>query len=265
MAKNDGGASISKKDYDKALLRLQIELCHLQEWVKATGQRVVIVFEGRDAAGKGGVIKRITERVSPRVFRIVALPKPDDREETQLYIQRYIKHMPAAGEIVLFDRSWYNRAGVERVMGFASDYEVQRFLASTPRFEKYLVEEGIILIKYFFDVSRKVQAARFRDRASDPRKHWKLSPMDIESAKRWWAYTAAYAEMVAATDTDFAPWTRVPADDKRRARLNCISDLLARIPYEPIPFEAPAFPKLDPRKKGAPEEVAFRHDVPALY
>ncbi|MEO1533074.1 MAG: polyphosphate kinase 2 [Pseudomonadota bacterium] len=265
MGKNEKDASLSKKAYDKALLKLQVELCHLQEWVKSTGQRVVIVFEGRDAAGKGGVIKRITERVSPRVFRIVALPKPDDRELTQIYIQRYIKHMPAAGEIVLFDRSWYNRAGVERVMGFTSDYEVQRFLASTPRFEKYLVEDGIILIKYFFDVSRKVQAARFADRASDPRKHWKLSPMDVQSAKRWWAYTAAYAEMVAATDTDFAPWIRVPADDKRRARLNCISDLLSRIPYEAIPFEAPTFPKLNPRKKGAPQDVGFRHEVPALF
>ncbi|MEM7498620.1 MAG: polyphosphate kinase 2 [Pseudomonadota bacterium] len=265
MGRKKDPAPLGKKRYARALEELQVELCHLQEWVKQSGERVVVVFEGRDAAGKGGVIKRITERVSPRVFRTVALPKPDDREASQLYMQRYIRHLPAAGEIVLFDRSWYNRAGVERVMGFCSEEEAARFLKLTPIFERYLIDDGIRLIKYFFDVSREVQAARFRDRASDPRKHWKLSPMDIESARRWWAYSSAYAEMIAATDTEAAPWIRVPADEKRRARLNCIADLLARIPYAAADFDAPAFPERGRRPEGVPESLPFQHQVPARF
>ncbi|MEL6774869.1 MAG: polyphosphate kinase 2, partial [Pseudomonadota bacterium] len=251
--------------YDKELKRLQIELCALQGWVKQKGLRIVVVFEGRDAAGKGGVIKRITERVSPRVFRVVALPAPSEREKTQLYMQRYVRHMPAAGEIMLFDRSWYNRAGVERVMGFCNDEEYERFLRGTPYFENALIEDGIILIKYFFDVSQAEQEKRFKARATDPRKHWKLSPMDLESWARWWDYTEAYARMIEATDTPQAPWYRVPADDKRAARLNCISHLLAQIPYETLPFELSPPPKRKPRRKGAPQGVNFTNTVPERF
>ncbi|MEM6945604.1 MAG: polyphosphate kinase 2, partial [Pseudomonadota bacterium] len=235
----DGPKRMKRKAYEKALVDLQVELCHLQEWVKQAGLRIVVVFEGRDAAGKGGVIRRITERVSPRIFRTVALPKPDERERSQLYVQRYVQHMPAAGEVVLFDRSWYNRAGVEPVMGFCTAEETARFLEVTPVFEQYLVDDGIILIKYFLDVSRDVQLSRFRARAEDPRKHWKLSPMDIESLGRWWDYSAAYARMIEATDRQAAPWIRVPADDKRAARLNCIADLLSRLDYRPHDFVPP--------------------------
>ena len=193
---------MSKKDFEKELERLQIELCRLQEWVKQKGLRVVVVFEGRDAAGKGGVIKRISERVSPRVFRVVATPAPTEREKSQLYMQRYIPHFPAAGEVILFDRSWYNRAGVEHVMGFCTQDEYERFLRITPAFEKHLIDDGIILIKYFFDVSQKVQEERFAARATDPRKHWKLSPMDLESWACWWDCTAAYDAMIKATDAE---------------------------------------------------------------
>ncbi len=251
--------------YEAELARMQVELCHLQNTVVEHGLRVVVVFEGRDAAGKGGVIKRITERVSPRVFRTVALPKPTPREQSQLYVQRYIAQMPAAGEVVLFDRSWYNRAGVERVMGFCSDTEYEQFMANVPAFERYLVNDGITLVKYFFDVSQEVQERRFRDRATDPRKHWKLSPMDVEAWARWWDYTAAYARMIAETDTPHAPWFRVPADDKRSARLNCISHLLGQVPYAPQEFEPPTLPKRRPRAKGRPREVAFQQTVPELF
>ena len=226
---------LSSKDYEKELEKLQGELVKLQFWVRKKGAKVIVIFEGRDAAGKGGVIKRITERVSPRVFKVVALPAPTEREKTQLYIQRYIKHFPAAGEIVLFDRSWYNRAGVERVMGFCSDYEYERFMRMTPAFEQALGDNDIILIKYWFDVSMDEQQRRFQDRIDDERKVWKLSPMDTESFHRWYDYSRARDAMFKATDTDFAPWHIVPSDDKKRARLNCISHLLSQIPYKELP------------------------------
>ncbi len=256
---------LSRKEYEKELEKLQIELCRLQRWTKETGFRAVIIFEGRDAAGKGGVIKRITERVSPRVFRTVALPPPSDREKTQIYLQRYIAHLPAAGEIMLFDRSWYNRAGVERVMGFCSDEDVRRFLMNVSRFEHQLVDDGIFLLKYFFDVSQEVQEQRFVARATDPLKHWKLSPMDVKSWQHWWDYTAAYCDMIEHSDSDWAPWYCVPANDKRRARLNCIAHLLSKIPYEHIPFEPPDPGKRKKRGVGVPDEVPFRHVIPAVY
>jgi len=264
-AKSEPKQGMSKKEFEKELERLQVELCRLQEWVKQKGQRVVVVFEGRDAAGKGGVIKRISERVSPRVFRVVATPAPTEREKSQLYMQRYIPHFPAAGEVILFDRSWYNRAGVEHVMGFCTQDEYERFLRVTPAFEKHLIDDGIILIKYFFDVSQEVQGERFAARATDPRKHWKLSPMDLESWARWWDYTEAYDAMIKATDSKYAPWHRVRADDKRSARLNCISHLLSMIPYKEMPYEAPTYPKRRKRGKGVPDELVFAHSVPELY
>ena len=254
-----------RKEFDRELRKLQVELAHLQDWVKRKGLKVIVVFEGRDAAGKGGVIKRITERVSPRVFRVVALPAPTEREKTQMYLQRYFAHFPAAGEVVLFDRSWYNRAGVEHVMGFCSDDEYEDFLDGTPGFERWLVDNGIILVKYFFDVSQKEQERRFNARITDPLRHWKLSPMDVESWKRWWEYTLAYDRMLAATDTRWAPWHRVPADDKRRARLNCIAHLLSVIPYEEQDFEPPEFDERLKRPDGCPEDLKFRHEVPQVY
>jgi polyphosphate kinase 2 len=256
---------LSRKEFDRELLKLQVELCHLQAWVKEQGLRIIVVFEGRDASGKGGVIKRITERVSPRVFRVEALPAPNDREKTQLFIQRYMTRFPAAGEVVLFDRSWYNRAGVEKVMGFCSDDEYESFLEGCPDFEKVLVDSGIILIKYFFDVSREVQEQRFKVRMTDPLRHWKLSPMDVESWRRWWPYTAAYERMLAATDTPWAPWVRVPADDKRRARLNCISHLLSVVPYKKQKFEPPKMGKRLRKPRGISEQLNFRQEVPPLY
>lgn len=234
-AANEHKAKLSNKEYEKELYKLHAELVKLQDWVKEKGLRVVVVFEGRDAAGKGGVIKRITERVSPRVFRTVALGTPSDREKTQMYMQRYIPHFPAAGEIVLFDRSWYNRAGVERVMKFCSDDQYERFLKYTPIFERVMIDSGIQLIKYWFDVGMEEQHRRFQRRIDDPRKNWKLSPMDLESFKRWYDYSSARDAMLAATSTDYAPWHVVRADDKKRARLNCISHLLSQIPYETLP------------------------------
>ena len=257
--------TMSNEEFSKELRKLQVELAHLQDWVKREGLRVIVVFEGRDAAGKGGVIKRITERVSPRVFRVVALPAPTEREKTQMYVQRYIAHFPAAGEVVLFDRSWYNRAGVERVMGFCTDAEYERFLETCPVFEQEIVENGIILVKYFFDVSREEQEKRFKARLTDPLRHWKLSPMDVESWRRWWQYTEAYDRMLAATDTPWAPWVRVPADDKKRARLNCIAHLLSVIPYEEQKFEPPKIDKRLKRHDGCPKELTFRHEVPQVY
>jgi polyphosphate kinase 2 len=231
----DKPQKLSRKAYEDELEQLQGELVKLQFWVRKKGAKVIIVFEGRDAAGKGGVIKRITERVSPRVFKVVALPAPTEREKTQLYIQRYMKHFPAAGEIVLFDRSWYNRAGVERVMGFCSDYEYERFMRMTPPVEKALLDNDIILIKYWFDVSMDEQQRRFQDRIEDERKQWKLSPMDTESFNRWYDYSRARDAMFEATDTEWAPWHIVPSNDKKRARLNCISHLLSQIPYKKLP------------------------------
>ncbi len=228
---------LSKQQYEAELERLQGELVKLQYWVKEKGLRIVVVFEGRDAAGKGGVIKRITERLSPRTFRVVALPAPTERQKSQLYIQRYLEHFPAAGEVVIFDRSWYNRAGVEHVMGFCTDDEYEDFLRDCPEFEEYFIERGIRLIKYWFDVGMEEQARRFQSRIEDPRKIWKLSPMDLESYKRWYAYSKARDRMLAATDTDHAPWHIVRSDDKKRARLNCITHFLDQFPYKELPRE----------------------------
>ncbi len=253
---------ISRKTFGKELRRLQVELTHLQSWTVGTGARVIVVFEGRDTAGKGGVISRITQRVSPRVFKHVALPKPSDREKSQLFMQRYIAHFPAAGEIVLFDRSWYNRAGVERVMGFCTDEQYRRFMRTTPAFEREIVEDGIILIKYFLEVSRAEQRRRFRSRIEDPAKHWKLSPMDVESIRRWWDYTAAYKEMIEGTDTAHAPWYLVPADDKRRARLGLIGHMLGKIPYVPASPELPEMPATQKRPPGLTDRLPARHVVP---
>ncbi len=251
-----------KWDYEKEILRLQVELAHLQAWMKKSGARVVIIFEGRDAAGKGGMIKRITERVSPRVFRVVALPAPTDREKSQIYMQRYIAHLPAAGEAVIFDRSWYNRAGVDRVMGFCSDKKAQRFLELAPRFEAAIVESGVILLKYFLTVSEEEQERRFRRRIDDPMRQWKLSPMDVESYQRWWDYTRAYDEMLRMTDSNHAPWWLVPSDDKKRARVNCISHILQSIPYERVKFVAPDLGKRQKRPSDYLEDDSLRHVVP---
>src|SRR3974377_229429 len=237
---------MKNKDYEREMFKLQTELVKLQEWAKATGARVVILFEGRDAAGKGGIIKRIAERTSPRVFRVVALPAPTERQKSQVYLQRYIEHLPAGGEIVIFDRSWYNRAGVEHVMGFCSKDLYMKFLKNCPNFEISLVNDGIILLKYWLEVNEKEQHKRFLARIGDTSKRWKLSPMDLESHRRWYDYSRARDAMLAATDIPQAPWYIVPSDDKKRARLNCIADILSRIPYEEIPYKPP---KLPPRQK----------------
>ena len=229
--------------YEEEVSRLQSELVALQEWVRASGQRIVVVFEGRDAAGKGSAIKRITEYLSPRVARIAALPAPTDRERTQWYFQRYVAHLPAAGEMVLFDRSWYNRAGVERVMGFCTDEQYSRFLQQAPLFEKMLVDDGIIVRKYWFSVSDVEQERRFRSRAKDPMRQWKLSPMDLESITRWEDYSQAKDVMMATTSTDWAPWHVVESEDKRRSRVNVIHHLLSSIPYESVVTEVPPVPK----------------------
>jgi polyphosphate kinase 2 len=240
---------LSRKEYEAELFKLQAELVKLQYYVKKKGLKIVVVFEGRDAAGKGGVIKRITERVSPRVFRVEALPAPNEREKTQMYGQRYIQRFPAAGEVVLFDRSWYNRAGVERVMKFCTKDEYERFLREAPVFERWMFESGIQLIKYWFDISMDEQERRFQARIDDPRKIWKLSPMDVESFKRWYDYSRARDDMLAATSTGSAPWYIVHADNKRRARLNCISHFLSLIPYEKLPREKVKLGKRDTKGK----------------
>jgi len=234
---------VKKKAYEKALKGLNVELVKLQEWVKSTGHRMVVIFEGRDAAGKGGAIKSISQSMSARVCRVVALAAPSDREKTQWYFQRYVPHLPAGGEIVLFDRSWYNRAGVERVMGFCTDAEYQEFLRSCPEFERMLVRSGIQLVKYWFSVSDEEQEKRFQARLEDPTKHWKLSPMDLESRSRWVEYSRAKDEMFSHTDIKQAPWFVVEADDKRAARLNLISHLLSLVPYKDIEREKIALPK----------------------
>jgi polyphosphate kinase len=239
----DSPAKLGGKDYERELAQLHGELVKLQLWVVAKGLKVVVIFEGRDGAGKGGVIKAITERVSPRVYRVVALPAPTEREKSQMYIQRYMRHLPAAGEIVIFDRSWYNRAGVERVMEFCTMEQVKRFLELTPAVEKAIIDSGIILIKYWLEVSEEEQTRRLEARIDDPRKIWKLSGMDLKSYSRWYDYSRARDDMFKATDTSWAPWSVVRSDDKRRARLNVISDLLARIPYEDLPRDKPALPK----------------------
>ena len=252
------------KEYEKELARLQVELAHLQGWVKKHGAKIVIIFEGRDAAGKGGMIKRITEKVSPRVVRVQALPAPTDREKTQIYMQRYIAHLPAAGEVVIFDRSWYNRAGVDRVMGFASEKKVKRFLELASRFEAVIVESGVILLKYFLTVSEEEQEKRFRRRIDDPTRQWKLSPMDVESYQKWWDYTKAYDEMLRTTDSDHAPWWLVPSDDKKQARINCISHLLKSIPYEPVKFVAPDLGKRQKRPSDYVEDKTVHRKVPNI-
>jgi polyphosphate kinase 2 len=234
---------LPKKVYEKELARLHVELVKLQEWIKTRGLKVVVIFEGRDAAGKGGVIKRITQPLNPRVCRVVALAKPTERQKTQWYFQRYVEELPAAGEMVLFDRSWYNRAGVERVMGFCSEDEYREFLRSAPEFERMLVRSGIIMIKYWFSVSDTEQERRFQARAKDPTMHWKLSPMDLESRDRWLEYSQAKDEMFAFTDIKQAPWYVVDADDKQRARLNCINHLLSMIPYKDVTPKGIRLPK----------------------
>jgi len=234
---------MKNKSYLNELERLHIELVKLQEWVKASGQKVVVIFEGRDAAGKGGVIKRIIEPLNPRVCRVVALGKPTEREKTQWYFQRYVPHLPEAGEIVLFDRSWYNRAGVERVMNFCTDDEYDEFLRSCPEFERMLIRSGITLIKYWFSVSDEVQEHRFQARLKDPTKHWKLSPMDIESRNRWVEYSQAKDKMFALTDIKQAPWYVVDSDVKKKARINCISHLLSMFDYEEVARAKPRLPK----------------------
>ena len=242
MAEAKGG-KLKGKEFESQLAKLQAELVKVQLWVQQKGLKVVVIFEGRDAAGKGGVIKRITERVSPRVFRLVALPAPTEREKSQMYIQRYIPHLPAAGEVVIFDRSWYNRAGVERVMGFCGQEQLVRFLELCPNWERAIVESGIILVKYWFEVSQQEQTRRFLSRIEDGRKIWKLSPMDLESHRLWYDYSRARDDMLLATDTSFAPWYIVNADDKRRARLNCISHLLSIIPYKDVKREKVKLPE----------------------
>jgi polyphosphate kinase 2 len=239
----DPKPKLKNKEYVKELRKLQAQLCALQDWVKAEGKRIIIVFEGRDAAGKGGVIKAIMERVSPRVFRSVALPAPSDREKSQMYVQRYIEHFPAKGEIVIFDRSWYNRAGVEHVMGFCTKEQYDGFLKNCPTVERFIVDGGIQLIKFWLEVSKEEQARRFAARIDDPLRQWKLSPMDVESWRRWYAYSRARDMMIEATDTSFAPWYVVHSDNKKRARLNCISHLLKLIPYEEVKRQKVKLPK----------------------
>jgi polyphosphate kinase 2 len=261
-----GNDRLTRKEYGKELSQLQAELCKLQAWVKYKGLRVIVVFEGRDAAGKGGTIRAITERVSPRVFRLVALPAPSDREKSQMYMQRYMQHFPAAGEIVVFDRSWYNRAGVEHVMGFCTPEQYRKFLELCPEIEKYIVDGGIILIKYWMEVGKKEQQRRFEARIKDPLRQWKLSPMDLESFRRWYEYSRARDQMLKATDSKHAPWYMVRSDDKKKARLNCISHLLSIIPYGKTPKEKIKLPKR--KSKDIYDDEATlkgRHFVPEKY
>ena len=246
---------LSRKEYERELKSLHVELVKLQEWVKHKGLKVCIVFEGRDGAGKGGTIKAITERVSPRVFRVVALPAPTEREKSQMYVQRYMQHFPAAGEVVIFDRSWYNRAGVERVMGFCTDEQVRRFLEMAPQVERVMIESGIILLKYWLEVSPEEQTRRLEARINDGRKTWKLTPMDLKSYSRWYDYSRARDEMFEATDSDWAPWHCVRSDDKKRARLNIITHLLAQISYQELPASPIELPKR--QKRGDYEESAY--------
>ncbi len=266
MAKNKDNKKMKLKEYMKELTRLQGKLCELQEWVKAKGLRVIVVFEGRDAAGKGGTIKAITERVSPRVFRVVALPAPSDREKSQMYMQRYVPHFPAAGEIVIFDRSWYNRVGVERVMGFCTKEQYERFLKICPLFERQMVENGVILLKFWLEVNNKEQQRRFEARINDPLRQWKLSTMDLPSRAKWYEYSLARDAMFKHTDTRFAPWWIVRSDDKKRARLNVISHILKTIPHKKVDR---AKVKLPPRsnKYAYDDEasIARRHFVPERY
>jgi len=239
----EAAPKLKNKDYEKQLSRLQVELVKLQQWVHHKGLKVCIIFEGRDGAGKGGTIKALTERVSPRIFRVVALPAPSDREKSQMYVQRYLPHLPAGGEIVIFDRSWYNRAGVERVMGFCTEEQAKKFLGAVPLVEKAMVDSGIILVKYWLEVSPEEQTRRLKARIDDGRKIWKLSPMDLKSYSRWYDYSRARDEMFAATDTDFAPWYVAMSDDKKRTRLNIITHILKSVPYKVTPRPKVKLPK----------------------
>ena len=257
---------MKRAKYEKELEKLQVQLCHLQRWVKEDGLRVVVVFEGRDGAGKGGTIRAITERLSPRVFRVVALPAPSDREKSQVYMQRYLQHFPAAGEVVIFDRSWYNRAGVELVMGFCTPKEHKRFLEVCPQTEKFFIEGGIILIKLWMEVGNDEQKRRFEARATQPLRQWKLSPMDLPSRKRWYDYSRARDAMFKKTDTSFAPWYIVRSDDKRTARLNTIAHLLSVIPYKKLPDQKVKLPKRS--SKGSYDDnasIKSRRFVPERY
>lgn len=251
--KPEAGSSekIGNKAYESEMKKLHIELVKLQEWVVHAGKKVVIIFEGRDTAGKGGTIKAVTERVSPRIFRVVALPAPSDREKSQMYIQRYLPHLPAAGEVVIFDRSWYNRAGVERVMGFAKEDSVKRFFEMAPLVEHAIVKSGVILLKYWLDVSPEEQTRRLQSRIEDGRKVWKLTPMDLKSYTRWSEYTEARDDMFKYTHSEWAPWIVAQSDDKKRARLNIISDILKRIPYEEVPREKVVLPKRKIKEEAA--------------
>jgi len=255
---------LRRKEFEKEMEKLQIELVKLQEWVKASGAKICVLFEGRDTAGKGGVIKRIVERVSPRVFRVVALSAPTEREKSQMYFQRYLHHLPAAGDVVLFDRSWYNRAGVERVMGFATKQQVEDFLQYAPSLEQAIIQSGIILIKYWLEVSMDEQAKRFMERDEDYRKIWKLSQIDLEAQARWYDYSRARDAMFAATDTVESPWYVVPSDDQRRARLNCIAHFLSMIPYEEVPRTPVKFPKRQSRGDYKEPDYPFRY-IPEKY
>jgi polyphosphate kinase len=257
---------MKRAEYEKTLGKLQVQLCHLQTWIKEKGLRVVIVFEGRDGAGKGGTIRAITERVSPRVFRVAALPAPSDREKSQIYMQRYLQHFPAAGEVVIFDRSWYNRAGVEHVMGFCTPKQHRRFLEVCPQIEKFFVDGGVILIKLWLEVSNKEQERRFEARVNDPLRQWKLSPMDLPSRERWYEYSRARDEMLKSTDTSFAPWYIVRSDDKRAARLNVIRHLLSEIPHKKLPHNKVKLPRRS--TKGAYDDIkslGHRHYVHEYY
>ena len=242
---HEASGKMSNKAYLKELARLHVELVRLQKWVVHTGAKICIVFEGRDGAGKGGAIKAITERVSPRIFRVIALPAPTEREKSQMYVQRYLPHLPAAGEVVIFDRSWYNRAGVERVMGFCTEEQARTFLKDVPLVEKAVIDSGVILLKYWLEVSQEEQTRRLESRIHDERKIWKLSPMDLESYRRWYDYSKARDDMFAATDTEFSPWYVVNSNNKMRARLNIISDLLSRIPYKRVPRDPVKLPQRD--------------------
>jgi polyphosphate kinase len=259
-----GDSKLGQKAYDHELARLHAELVKLQQWVVHKGLKVCIVFEGRDGAGKGGTIRAISERVSPRVFRVVALPTPTEREKSQMYVQRYIPHLPAAGEVVIFDRSWYNRAGVERVMGFCTEHQVERFLAMAPAVERAIVDSGVILLKYWLEVSMEEQTKRLQSRISDGRKIWKLSPMDLKSYSRWYDYSHARDEMFRATDTSWAPWFVVRSDDKKKARLNVIRHLLSHVEYKDVPAEKVKLPKRQPQGKYKEPDLPFRF-VPELY
>jgi polyphosphate kinase 2 len=261
---NEAKPKLKRKEYEALLEPLQVELVKLQEWVKYTGAKIMVLFEGRDAAGKGGIIKAIAERTSPRVFRVVALPTPSEREKSQMYVQRYMAHFPAAGEVILFDRSWYNRAGVERVMGFTPEDQVKRFLRYVPAVERTMIESGIILVKYWLEVSQENQTKRFEERIEDYKKIWKLSPMDLESHRRWYDYSRARDEMFAATDTPDSPWYVVDSNDQKRGRLNCIAHLLSLIPYEEVPHDKVKLPKRQKPGDYVEPDYPFRW-VPEKY